>query len=71
MREDIEFSSEGRTLRGWLYSPDTAAGTHPVIVMAHGFSAVKEQHLDKYADIFAAAGFMVETPTRFPSPSPP
>jgi fermentation-respiration switch protein FrsA (DUF1100 family) len=42
MREDVEFDAEGVTLRGWLYTPDGASGPHPAIVMAHGFSAVKE-----------------------------
>nr|WP_246882946.1 CocE/NonD family hydrolase [Pseudomonas chlororaphis] len=59
MRKDIEYLSEGNVLRGWLYRPDQKANTYPTIVMAHGFSAVKEQHLDKYADVFAAAGFVV------------
>ena len=57
MREDISFDAEGVTLRGWFYRPDgDANGGHPFVVMAHGFSAVKEQHLDDYAEVFAAAG---------------
>ncbi|HSK58131.1 MAG TPA: alpha/beta hydrolase [Actinomycetospora sp.] len=57
MREDIEFDAEGTTLRGWFYAPEGDSGTgHPCVVMAHGFSAVKEQHLDDYAEVFAAAG---------------
>ena len=28
----------------------------PTIVMSHGFSAVKEMYLDRFADAFAAAG---------------
>jgi fermentation-respiration switch protein FrsA (DUF1100 family) len=28
----------------------------PAVVMAHGFSAVKEMYLDRFADVFAAAG---------------
>jgi fermentation-respiration switch protein FrsA (DUF1100 family) len=60
MRSDIEFGSEGRTLRGWLYRPETPAGASvAAVVMAHGFSAVKEQYLDRYAEIFAAAGLGV------------
>lgn len=56
-RRDIAFEAEGATLRGWLCLPDAgAAGPHPVVVMAHGFSAVKEQYLDRYAEAFAAAG---------------
>ena len=56
-RRDIEFDAEGVTLRGWLYSPDGAAGARrPIVVMAHGFSAVKEMYLDAFAEVFAAAG---------------
>ena len=56
MRQDIEFDAEGVTLRGWLYLPDGATGPAPTIVMAHGFSAVKEMYLDTFAEAFAAAG---------------
>lgn len=56
MREDIEFDAEGVTLRGWFYRPDDATGPVPTVVMAHGFSAVKEMYLDRFAERFAAAG---------------
>jgi uncharacterized protein len=56
MRQDIEFDAEGVTLRGWLYAPDEAAGPAPTVVMAHGFSAVKEMYLDRFAEAFAAEG---------------
>src|SRR5215510_14076465 len=57
MRKDIAFKTEdGMTLRGWLYLPDRAAGPVPTVVMAHGFSAVKEMYLDKFAEVFAAGG---------------
>src|SRR6058998_2811960 len=56
MREDIEFGAEGATLRGWFYRPDAASGEVPCVVMAHGFSATKEMHLDDYAEVFSAAG---------------
>ncbi len=56
MRRDITFDAEGATLRGWLYLPEDAAAPSPVVVMAHGFTAVKEQYLDRYAEVFAAAG---------------
>ena len=56
MREDIEFNAEGVTLRGWLYTPEHVTGPAPAIVMTHGFSAVKEMYLDRYADVFANAG---------------
>jgi uncharacterized protein len=57
MRRDIEFKTEdGITLRGWHYLPGTRAGRVATIVMAHGFSAVKEMYLDRFAEAFAAAG---------------
>jgi fermentation-respiration switch protein FrsA (DUF1100 family) len=56
MREDVEFDAEGVTLRGWLYSPDAAGAPAPAVVMAHGFSAVKEMYLDRFAEAFADAG---------------
>src|ERR687897_1311019 len=59
MRSDIEFDAEGVTLRGWLYRPDDASGPLPTVVMAHGFSAVKEMYLDAYAERFADVGLNV------------
>jgi fermentation-respiration switch protein FrsA (DUF1100 family) len=60
MREDIEFPAEdGVVLRGWHYSPDGVDGTAPLVVMAHGFSATKEMHLDDFAEHFAAGGLGV------------
>lgn len=56
MRQDIEFDAEGVTLRGWLYLPDDVSGPAPAVVMAHGFSAVKEMYLDSFAEVFARAG---------------
>jgi dienelactone hydrolase len=56
MRRDIEFRTEDRvTLRGWHYLPQ-GSGRKPTIVMAHGYSAVKEMYLDRFAEAFAAAG---------------
>lgn len=56
MRRDIAFDAEGVTLRGWFYYPDGASGPVPTVVMAHGFSAVKEMYLDRYAEVFSEAG---------------
>lgn len=57
MRKDVAFKTQdGLTLRGWHYLPDGHAGRAPVIVMAHGYSAVKEMYLDRFAEAFAAAG---------------
>jgi fermentation-respiration switch protein FrsA (DUF1100 family) len=55
-RRDIEFSAEGVTLRGWFYPAEGASSAAPVVVLAHGYSAVKEQYLDRYAEVFSAAG---------------
>jgi fermentation-respiration switch protein FrsA (DUF1100 family) len=61
MRKDIAFDSMGLNCRGWLYLPDGVQGESklPVIVMAHGFSAVKEQILPEIAERFANADFAV------------
>jgi hypothetical protein len=58
-RQDIEFVAEGDVaLRGWLFVPD-AVGRHPAITMAHGFAGVKEHGLERFARVFADAGFVV------------
>ena len=60
MRQDVIFPSEGLNCAGWLYVPDDlkSGERRPAIVMAHGFSAVKEMYLDKFAEVFVAAGFV-------------
>jgi hypothetical protein len=59
VRKDISFISKGLRCSGWLYVPDRMKGGSkaPSIVMAHGFTAVKEQILPSYAALFADAGF--------------
>lgn len=60
MRKDIEFKTDdGVMLRGWFYVPDAAPKAFPTIVMAHGYSAVKEMYLDSFAEVFCDAGFAV------------
>ncbi|MHB8531171.1 MAG: alpha/beta hydrolase [Solirubrobacteraceae bacterium] len=57
MRRDIEFEVEdGTVLRGYLHIAEDSPA--PGIVMAHGFSGVKEQ-IDHYAAFFADGGFSV------------
>jgi fermentation-respiration switch protein FrsA (DUF1100 family) len=56
MRRDVEFDAEGTTLRGWLYTPDSGGAPYPTVVMAHGYSAVKEMYLDAFAEVFSRAG---------------
>jgi fermentation-respiration switch protein FrsA (DUF1100 family) len=54
----IEFASGGVTLRGWLFSVP-GPGPHPIVVMAHGWTVVKEMLLDLYAAEILAAGVSV------------
>ena len=57
---DIEFEVEGGDrLRGWLFTPTTALKRYPAISMAHGYAGVKEHGLKRFAQAFAAAGFVV------------
>lgn len=60
MRKNITFSSKGLRCRGWLYVPDDLAEGQksPTIVMAQGFSAVKEAMLPDFAERFATAGLV-------------
>lgn len=59
MRADVAFAAaHGTILRGWLYLPE-GGGRRPGVVMAHGFSATKEMALDRFAEVFCAAGLVV------------
>ena len=56
---DVGFRVEGNvTLRGWLFVPD-GRGPRPAITMAHGFAGIREHGLDRFARVFADAGFVV------------
>lgn len=61
MRKNVDFLSNGLKCREWFYVPDHLAEGQkvPAVVMAHGFSAVKEMHLSNYAEKFCAAGMAV------------
>lgn len=58
---NIEFKSQGETLRGRLYLPaKSSVKKYPAVVMAHGFtSTIDNMTADKYAEYFSAAGFAV------------
>ena len=60
MRKDITFTSKGLRCSGWLYVPDDLKSGQkvPAIVMATGFTGVKEDVLPDYAERFVAAGFV-------------
>lgn len=56
-RQDIQFSSQGTTCRGWLTYPAGAARQAvPLVLMAHGFGGTRDMHLEPYAQRFNAAG---------------
>lgn len=62
-REDVAFYSEGCRLSGHLYVPDKRADgkPRPAIVLAHGFTGVKELILPDYAHRFVEEGWIVLT----------
>jgi dipeptidyl aminopeptidase/acylaminoacyl peptidase len=61
MKRDEVFVPVDRdvTLHAWLYHPTGFRGPRPVITMAHGFAGLKYRGLDRYAECFAEAGFVV------------
>lgn len=58
-RLDIRIPSHGEQLAAYLYRPDDAAEPVPCVVMAHGFSATRDDGLPPYAEAFQLAGFAV------------
>ena len=58
-REDLRVPFAGEELAVYLYRPDTTGADLPCIVMAHGFSATRDDGLPAYAETFQAAGFVV------------
>ena len=56
--EQVQFESEGATLRGRLYRPANGAADAPAIVMTHGFGALAVWLTDLAVDL-AQAGFAV------------
>lgn len=58
-REDVDFASGKDRCAAWLYRPVDTATPAPCVVMASGFSCVRDQGLDAFAERFMAAGFAV------------
>ena len=59
MKIDVKVSAEGEIeLGAWLFLPE-GHGIRPAITMAHGFAGTKEHGLERFAQAFAAAGFVV------------
>jgi uncharacterized protein len=57
-REDRDFESKGVRCAGWLYRPE-GISRPPVVVMAHGFTAVRAFGLPTYAERLAERGMAV------------
>ena len=45
-------------LGAWLFIPE-GVGVRPAITMAHGFAGTREHGIERFAEAFAAAGFVV------------
>ena len=57
VRHDVTFPSEGGVeCAAWLYRPDGGENP-PIVVLAHGFAAIRDLRLDAYAARFAQAGY--------------
>ena len=54
-RLDVEFQSEGATVRGWFYRAD-GGGRRPTVVLAGGWCYVREIVMPTYARAFAESG---------------
>jgi uncharacterized protein len=52
-RTDVTFNSAGERCAAWLYRPEHATAC---VVLAHGWTGVREQRLDAFAERFARVG---------------
>ncbi|MGZ4512724.1 MAG: alpha/beta hydrolase [Mycobacterium sp.] len=59
MRDDVRIPCRGEQLAAYVYRPGPASGPVPCVVMAHGFSATRDDGLPGYAEAFRDAGFVV------------
>jgi len=59
--EKIEFNVDGSLVRGTFYTPSSAGGPFPVVVMAHGWGMVSGGDLEDYAGAIVEAGFAALT----------
>jgi uncharacterized protein len=58
--EDVRIPAGHEQIAAYLYRPDGPAPTgRPCIVMAHGFSATRDDGLPAYAEAFCRAGYVV------------
>lgn len=55
IRRDVRFDSGETYCAAWLYLPE-GVQQPPVVVLGHGFGAIREMRLDAFSERFAAAG---------------
>jgi len=56
---DVRIPSAGEQLAAYVYLPESTEGAVPCVVMAHGFSATRDEALPAYAEAFRDAGLAV------------
>ncbi|MBX7453293.1 alpha/beta fold hydrolase [Mycolicibacterium sp. 3033] len=57
--QDVRIPAGADQLAAYLYRPDSSGpGDRPCIVMAHGFTATRDDGLPAYAEAFCAAGYI-------------
>ncbi|MFG1929799.1 alpha/beta hydrolase [Mycobacterium sp. NPDC048908] len=57
--DDVRIPCNGEQIAAYLYRPAPADRAVPCVVMAHGFSATRDDGLPAYAEAFRDAGFAV------------
>lgn len=57
--QDVRIPSGGEQLAAYVYRPEDTGTPRPCIVMAHGFSATRDDALSGYAESFRDAGYVV------------
>jgi uncharacterized protein len=68
MRSDVEFVSDGDTVRGWSLTPEEGDTPRPTVVMAGGWRYVKELPGKSWAKVSPADLCERNTKTPFPGP---
>jgi cephalosporin-C deacetylase-like acetyl esterase len=59
-KETISFKTQDYiNLHGWFYTPKYSKASMPCIIMTHGFTALKEHYLMKFAEVFVNSGMCV------------
>ncbi|CAN3128474.1 alpha/beta hydrolase [Mycobacterium sp. smrl_JER01] len=58
-RQDIRIPVDGEQIAAYLYRPQSGGRAVPCVVMAHGFTATRDDGLADYAEAFCEAGYAV------------